>query len=284
MWYYEIAHQPQGPVDAEAIKQMLAAGTLNGLTLVWREGMTDWKPLQQTELAAAFGTALPAVTPPLPSAVNTAVNYQIPTRVKFSSIKKLFIWWLVLAGIGGLYFVLNQILPKNSVNISLACISEIPIIAAAILLFILLYKFWQVVQDGFARTSPAKAVGFLFIPFFNLYWNFPAYFGLAKDLNRYISAHFGNNEDVQNHKTHPFIFPIYIVFSYLSMGFFYFVIAKSFIGALSSHANSAAYTNSLQALTLPTFIITLINIVFQIILLADYYRAAKSILTTEEAN
>jgi hypothetical protein len=49
---------------------------------------------------------------------------------------------------------------------------------------VLLYKLWEQVQDGAARTTAGKAVGFLFIPFFNFYWAFVALPGLADELNR----------------------------------------------------------------------------------------------------
>ena len=68
-------------------------------------------------------------------------------------------------------------------------------IAVALLIYalvmecVLLYKAWKVIQDGHARTSPGKAVGFLFIPFFNLYWIFQAYWGFARDYNAYVLRH-----------------------------------------------------------------------------------------------
>jgi len=52
-----------------------------------------------------------------------------------------------------------------------------------------LHKCWQVVQDGYARTTPGQAIGFLFIPFFNLYWQFVALHGLTKDMNAYLARH-----------------------------------------------------------------------------------------------
>jgi hypothetical protein len=63
------------------------------------------------------------------------------------------------------------------------------LIAALVFQMILLYRAWEVVQDGRARTTPGRAVGFLFIPIFNLYWFFVAKFGLAKDLNGFIDRH-----------------------------------------------------------------------------------------------
>lgn len=49
--------------------------------------------------------------------------------------------------------------------------------------FIFLYRAWGEVQALGARTTPGKAVGLQFVPFFNFYWIFVAYLGLAKDLN-----------------------------------------------------------------------------------------------------
>jgi len=58
-------------------------------------------------------------------------------------------------------------------------------LAESVVLLIFLYKAWSLVQDGSPRTSPGKAVGFLFIPIFSIYWVFVAWYGLAKDLNTY---------------------------------------------------------------------------------------------------
>ena len=61
-------------------------------------------------------------------------------------------------------------------------------IASVILLSKLLFRSWSQIQDGEARTSPTTAVGFLFIPYFNLYWMFVAFWGLSKDLDTYIMS------------------------------------------------------------------------------------------------
>jgi len=55
-----------------------------------------------------------------------------------------------------------------------------------VLFYIYLHRAWKMIQDGYASTSPGEAVGFLFIPFFNLYWRFRALWGWAKDYNSYI--------------------------------------------------------------------------------------------------
>ena len=67
----------------------------------------------------------------------------------------------------------------------------LPITVVAIVLSCIVhYKCWKAVPKEIARTTPGKAVGFLFIPFFNFYWAFVSYQGLAEDLN---SAKGGKN-------------------------------------------------------------------------------------------
>jgi Na+/proline symporter len=53
------------------------------------------------------------------------------------------------------------------------------------MMLVLLYKAWTAIQHGPVpvRTTPGKAVGFLFIPFFNCYWIFQALWGWTKDYN-----------------------------------------------------------------------------------------------------
>ncbi len=62
-------------------------------------------------------------------------------------------------------------------------------IYAAVVVCIMVYRMWKAIQDGYARTTPGKAVGFMFIPFFNLYWIFQAYWGFSKDYNAFIERH-----------------------------------------------------------------------------------------------
>jgi hypothetical protein len=57
-------------------------------------------------------------------------------------------------------------------------------IAGTVCAYILLYKLWKLIPSDIARTTPGKAVGFCFIPFFNFYWAFVAWKGLGADLNK----------------------------------------------------------------------------------------------------
>jgi hypothetical protein len=57
---------------------------------------------------------------------------------------------------------------------------------AFVVFVVLIYKMWRIVPLEFARTTPGKAVGFMFIPFFNFYWFFPAIWGWTKDFNSFL--------------------------------------------------------------------------------------------------
>ncbi|MDF1858831.1 MAG: DUF4339 domain-containing protein [Verrucomicrobiales bacterium] len=70
-WFWENEGERRGPDTAETVIAKLQAGEIGQETLVWREGMTDWKPLSATELAPSRGAppALPPkseATPPPP--------------------------------------------------------------------------------------------------------------------------------------------------------------------------------------------------------------------------
>jgi hypothetical protein len=54
---------------------------------------------------------------------------------------------------------------------------------------IYLYRAWFILQPGGPRTTPGKAVGFMFIPLFNFYWIFVSYYGWSQDWNRIQGSH-----------------------------------------------------------------------------------------------
>ena len=60
---------------------------------------------------------------------------------------------------------------------------------AGVLAYMYLYRAWKLIQPGNVRTTPGKAIGFLFIPFYNIYWMFIAVGALPADWNRVMSSH-----------------------------------------------------------------------------------------------
>jgi hypothetical protein len=69
-------------------------------------------------------------------------------------------------------------------------------IAVAVYMYILLYLLWKVVPKDIAAATPGSfvsvtpgiAVGFCLIPFFNFYWQYVAFWGLGKNLNKLLAA------------------------------------------------------------------------------------------------
>jgi hypothetical protein len=71
-----------------------------------------------------------------------------------------------------------------------SCFSMLITVYVVIVICLFVYRIWAAIQGGgYARTTPGKAVGFLFIPFFNLYWVFVAYRGWAEDYNCTVQSH-----------------------------------------------------------------------------------------------
>ena len=63
------------------------------------------------------------------------------------------------------------------------------IIVHTISTLILLYKSWNVIEDGVTPVTAGKAIGFLFIPFFNIYWFFRVWGGYPVQYNNYLERH-----------------------------------------------------------------------------------------------
>ena len=61
---------------------------------------------------------------------------------------------------------------------------SINLIVGLVYEMMLLYQFWIIIPSDIARTTPSKAVGYSFIPYFNIYWFFVAYMGLGEDMNK----------------------------------------------------------------------------------------------------
>lgn len=159
MWYYTINNQQIGPVDEAEIKKLVAAGTITHGTLVWTNGMPNWQPIGQTPLASLIGSVPPPV----------AAYAGVPDDPEVACIKKLFMWFWI------------------------ALIAAIPtfgatIIASSVLFFIIIWKAWKLVQREGIRATADQAVAYCFIPGWNLYWYFPAFRGLAKEINAKLDA------------------------------------------------------------------------------------------------
>ncbi len=56
-WFYALNGRQQGPVSDEQLQALAQARTIDGNTLVWREGMKDWQPLRAVRVGDTPGVA-----------------------------------------------------------------------------------------------------------------------------------------------------------------------------------------------------------------------------------
>jgi uncharacterized RDD family membrane protein YckC len=73
-WYYSVGGERKGPVPEDELMRLAHSGVVIGSTLVWKQGMADWRP---------FAEAGPGFPPPVPPAVfaTTGVTPPPPTAV-----------------------------------------------------------------------------------------------------------------------------------------------------------------------------------------------------------
>jgi uncharacterized RDD family membrane protein YckC len=62
-WWYSVSGKRKGPVGIEALRKLNVEGTIDGTTLVWREGMAEWTRIADTPELAALRRALPPELP-----------------------------------------------------------------------------------------------------------------------------------------------------------------------------------------------------------------------------
>jgi len=63
------------------------------------------------------------------------------------------------------------------------------VIVHAVYNFLLLARMWSAIQDGQTAITVGKAIGFHFIPLFNIYWIFRAWGSYPTEYNNYIDRY-----------------------------------------------------------------------------------------------
>lgn len=167
MWYYLKNNEQTGPVEMEEVERLINAGEITPATMVWQEGMAEWQQAQATDLKSLLPADVPpAFTPPPAANMAAAAS---PLSIEANKLNQWFmIYWICLVA---------------GAVLSIVFIGLAGIIAAVVFQCLILHKLWSMIPPEKAQTTPGKAVGFLFIPFFNFYWIFVAFLGLAKALN-----------------------------------------------------------------------------------------------------
>ena len=100
---------------------------------------------------------------------------------------------------------------------------------------VVVWQMWSSIQDGRARTTPGQAIGYLFIPFYNLYWIFQVWSGFPKDFNNYVKRYQLPVSQLSSgvYEAYPIlmvmsVIPVLgIIFAAVGFGVFLAVIAKT---------------------------------------------------------
>ncbi len=60
------------------------------------------------------------------------------------------------------------------------------VVVQTVYIFVILSKMWGSIQDGQTPITTGKAIGYLFIPVFNIYWIFRAWGSFPPEYNKYV--------------------------------------------------------------------------------------------------
>jgi hypothetical protein len=180
-WYYVVENGQFGPFSFVQLKQLGDSGRLKPDDRVWLEGTAHWTEAGNVDGLFAKPTAARSPTPPpLPPRIHRN------RRHKADDFAKIYQRMLQLAiPVTVATVVIDLVGPflETSLATLITQLSSLVLLTVVSNMFV--YKAWDQIQDGPARTTPGKAVGFRFIPFFCFYWEFIAIKGLAEDVNRY---------------------------------------------------------------------------------------------------
>ncbi|MEM1084014.1 MAG: GYF domain-containing protein [Verrucomicrobiota bacterium] len=221
-WYYAHDGKQSGPVPISELQRLAANGDFDPeKDLVWQEGLPDWKPATMVpELSSLTNPGASAATPAAASAGSapaggaSANPYAAPssdvTSSTGSGISELpyvkptnFTLFAILYAFGAIGFCVgygifiasmitagNNGEPESTAAMAgggILALSMIPFLIGTIMGMIYLYRAWVLLQPHTQHSTPGKAVGFLFIPFYNLYWMFVAYWRWSQEWNRLVA-------------------------------------------------------------------------------------------------
>jgi hypothetical protein len=150
-WYYNDGGEQRGPVTRERLTELLGAGKLDADTLVWQEGMSDWKPASALPgFAAAAPPASSPYAPPqaAPDAEvawhdHEATGHQVRPWIRYWARTADFLIFAMFGGIG--------------IGIAAPHLVEIPDQLYGMLLLVL-YVFFEPVLLSTFGTTPFRAI------------------------------------------------------------------------------------------------------------------------------
>ncbi len=157
------------------------------------------EPLVETLVQPPVKTAKPATPVEAPAKAVEKVAKEKPKSKKLSEAIYVYCWAAaqIIAGVFGLLGVMLALRKAtNTTLLATFAAGDIFLICSVAIEFALFYKMWSAIQDSDASVTPGKAVGFLFIPVFNIYWALSMITGFAEDYNAFIRRYSIKTKDL----------------------------------------------------------------------------------------
>lgn len=220
-WYYSEGGEQRGPVTEGEMRALVNSGRVDREKgLVWTKGMPAWlAPMEAPGLLVKSGDEEPwkgedvgrgelsDVENPY-AAPRAAISEQTISQPQLPVVKRTNFWLMVSLGVGGVLLAVFGGIIVFAGLVTDASGGDRAGVAGGIILggfmatilgyvvsfigwiisLIYLYRAWALLQPRTTYSTPGKAVGFLFIPFFSLYWCFVAYWRWSEEWNRLVAS------------------------------------------------------------------------------------------------
>lgn len=187
-----------GPYSEEEVQNKLSTGELSSGDLCWTEGMAQWEPIHQT-------ISLPSNVPPPPPSASPSHSQTHPsTQASYAPQNQsnninwipALVLYCATAAISWIVELIQLDGDEEAAGI-FALIGLPVIILGVVFLCMLHYKCWMALPTQHRFTTPGRAVGFLFIPFYNFYWAFVTWPKLSEGLVNWQRAEGRNPTDTK---------------------------------------------------------------------------------------
>ena len=132
------------------------------------------------------------IAPPSIRAEPTKQEQPGPKAASKTTLSKtVFVYcWAAVRVIAGILGALGLILAiqkgAKSTLIATFAAADVFLVCSVVIELMLFYKMWVAIKDSQPPISPGRAVGFLFIPVFNIYWALLMLTGFTEDYNSFI--------------------------------------------------------------------------------------------------
>lgn len=134
---------------------------------------------------------VPIAPPPIRAGPTKQEQPEPQAASKIALSKTVFVYcWIAVRIIAGVLGALGLVLAvqkgAKSTLIATFAAADVFLVCSVAIELMLFYKMWAAIKDSQTTISPGRAVGFLFVPVFNIYWALLMLTGFTEDCNSFI--------------------------------------------------------------------------------------------------